>query len=379
MSVREGEMSTSGGDRILINFAKNLVSEGVEVMVFTTQQGQRMMAYYEVPQNLISVWRTSSSFPLALEAERLSKGIIKALSLKVSKGTVIYSSSNLLDDLIPGLLLKLRHPKSVKWVVGFWMFPPRPSKRWPYVGRLALRGFAYYFTVMIPLLLYSRLADAYWVTNPLDRITLRRFGVDPKKVLVVMGGVDAGACLKPGPKVYDAVFVGRFHPQKGVVQLVDIWKLVVKRRPGSRLAMIGNGPLFEEVRRRIKELGLESNVDLLGFMDGREKMEIFAKSKIFVHPVIYDSGGMAPCEAMVCGLPLVTYDLESERAYYPVGSLRAKPGDLVDFALAVVRLLEDEELYGRLSEEAREYCARWDWHERANEALSFLRRLIEQA
>jgi glycosyltransferase involved in cell wall biosynthesis len=377
MSLGEGRRGISGGDRILINFARIFASEGAEVNIFTTQGGQRMLEYYGVPPGLISIWRTRSSSPLALEAERLAKAALTALSMKLDEGAVIYSSSNYLEDVIPGLLLKLRHPRSVRWVVGFWMFPPRPSRRWPYGGRLGatLRGFAYYLTVMLPFTLYSRLADAHWVTNPSDRAALRRFGVDPGRVLVVMGGVDAGACLEPGPRAYDAVFVGRFHPQKGVVQLVDIWKLVVSRRPGAKLAMIGDGDLLDDVRRRIRELGLEDNVDLLGFMDGREKMEIFARSRIFVHPVIYDSGGMAPCEAMVCGLPLVTYDLETERAYYPAGSLRARPGDPADFASAVLRLLEDEELYARLSREAREYCAGWDWRRRASEALSFLRRL----
>ena len=64
---------------------------------------------------------------------------------------------------------------------------------------------------------------------------------------------------------YDACFVGRFHQQKGVLVLIDIWKEVVKLKPDAKLAMIGNGPLEEEVKNRAKEYGIGNNIDLFGF------------------------------------------------------------------------------------------------------------------
>jgi len=93
MNLEEGRMSISGGDRILINFAKIFASEGVEVNIFTTQGGQRMLKYYGVPPSLISIFRTRSSFPLALEAERLAKAALTALSMKLDDGAIIYFSS----------------------------------------------------------------------------------------------------------------------------------------------------------------------------------------------------------------------------------------------------------------------------------------------
>jgi len=93
MNLEEGKRGISGGDRILINFAKIFASEGVEVNIFTTQGGQRMLKYYGVPPSLISIFRTRSSFPLVLEAERLAKAALTALSKKLDDGTIIYFSS----------------------------------------------------------------------------------------------------------------------------------------------------------------------------------------------------------------------------------------------------------------------------------------------
>ena len=58
----------------------------------------------------------------------------------------------------------------------------------------------------------------------------------------------------PKSKKYDAVFIGRFHPQKGVLELIDIWKRVVNKKPQAKLAMIGDGPLMKKVQLKIKKI-----------------------------------------------------------------------------------------------------------------------------
>ena len=73
--------------------------------------------------------------------------------------------------------------------------------------------------------------------------------------------------------------------------------------------MIGVGELESEVKKKIRRCGLEQNIILFGFKDGIEKIRIFKDSRVVVHPAIYDSGGMAACEAMACGLPGVSFDL----------------------------------------------------------------------
>ncbi len=80
-------------------------------------------------------------------------------------------------------------------------------------------------------------------------ITKRR---NRDKIVVIYGGVDIGHSeeyLASGNGIpiekrkYDACFVGRFHPQKGVLELIDIWKMVCKDNSYAKLAMIGIGPL----------------------------------------------------------------------------------------------------------------------------------------
>ena len=161
------------------------------------------------------------------------------------------------------------------------------------------------------------------------------------------------------------VFIGRLHPQKGPLELMDIWKLLTAKKPDARLAMIGSGPLEAQCRAKAKQLGLASQVEFFGFRDGIEKYKIVKASRVVVHPAVYDSGGMAAAEALCCGLPGVAFDLPALRTYYPRGWLKAPPGDFAGLADCIYRLLTDEELYAETSKEALAAGLEWDWNARA--------------
>ena len=41
-----------------------------------------------------------------------------------------------------------------------------------------------------------------------------------------------------------------------------------------------------------------------------KKEKIFTRTKILLHPAIYDTGGMAALECMSYGIPAISYDLK---------------------------------------------------------------------
>lgn len=358
----------SGGDRILIEVSKGLRRKGHSLLIYTSEAGALMLrdngVNYFLPVN-----GTSGSLKIL---KKIIRGLIIGITTNLTNVDIIYSSSVFLEDILPGWLAKIRDRK-LKWVVGWWLFPPSPfAKENPYRERMWLKGLAFYLIGKISLFLVKRWADGVLVTNDLDKRKLEGLGFPSDSVLVMKGGVNTNICIPAQDPIYDAVFIGRLHPQKGVIQLIDIWEKVVKRIPSSKLLLIGNGPLEDEVKKRITMKGLSYNVEMVGFKDGMEKMVLFSKSKIVVHPVIYDSGGMAPCEAMVCGIPCVAFDIPELREYYPKGCLKVKPYDTNEFAEKIIELLTDKDLYKRVAKEAREYCTEWDWEKKTREVENFL-------
>ena len=217
-----------------------------------------------------------------------------------------------------------------------------------------------------------RYADMVFVTNDLDRCNFVNKRIKPTNVIAVKGGVDAKMpSLVPEPKTkrYDAIFIGRLCLEKGVSELIDIWKYVCDRKKDAKLALLGAGSLEAKITYKIAKYNLKNNVELFGFVDGLEKFQIIKKSRIVVHPSIIDSGGMAACEAMACGLPGVSFDIPALRSYYPKGMIKTPCYHLEGFAENILKLLNEGELYQKTSKEALDWAIAWDWDKRAKELL----------
>lgn len=163
------------------------------------------------------------------------------------------------------------------------------------------------------------------------------------------------------PTMFDAVFLGRFHHQKGVLELVDIWDLVNKRLPNATLVMIGNGALWSECKAR-----QHIRIYLTGPLYGKERNDIIKSCKVAVHPAQYDSGGMSLAICLGFGLPGVMYQLPNLRDYYTEGEGIIKVKTKEEFAEAIVKLLNDDEYYYEMSDRAYAYAKReWSWEARA--------------
>lgn len=385
-----GQRGMSGGDRILIECTKRWAAMGAEVVVHTTENGHLFFSRYltkDAPAPSIVTYsrgtaradRILAIFGFLCRMTLAASDVAKELP-RPRPPAVFYSASDYWPDVVAGFLVRAQVSRS-RWLAGVYQIAPSPLQAdFPYRGAKALRGILLYLMHKLSLILIKRRSDMIWTTNPHDARLLSSWsGLPSKCVIAIKGGVDTSLASRVQdsvPKVYDAVFIGRLHPQKGVMELLEIWKKVLEKRPNARLAIIGDGYLEEDLTRRARQLGIHPFVSFLGFLDGIEKVLVFKSSYIVVHPAIYDSGGMAACEAMVCGLPGVRFDLETLREYYPIGMLRVPLGNNEEFAASVIRLLEDKTLYSKLSQEARSYAETWDWDVRARELHDLVKSLL---
>lgn len=294
---------------------------------------------------------------------------------ELSQTDIVYSVSDFYPDFLPAFFLKMRNPK-MKWIAGYYLFASPPwRKNSPYKGRNAIRGLVYWLMQRPSYLLARMFADAVFVTSAPDVPPFATKKRDASRIIVVQGGVDiapseayldGGAVLPVELRKYDACFIGRLHYQKGVMLLPEIWKAVVRKLPGAKLAVIGDGHLEQELKEKIAAFGLDGHVKLMGFMDGEEKFEVLKQSKIMLHPATYDSGGMAAAEGMAWGLPAVSFDLEALETYYPKGVLKVPAGDTERFAGAILSLLENGPLYRETRDDALALIREtWDWSKRS--------------
>ena len=377
----------SGCDRIAIEFCKRW-SKKYPVTIVLWQEGLAMYQRHKVQgSNIrfmtvnIKPWKKLGFFVNYMAT--ILSACVFALHAKIKNdsSTIVYSASEFWMDSLPGVILKLRFPK-ITWVATWFQTAPNPLKGFKEGERvLSYRLHALvYWLVQLPVKpLIKKWADFVLVNNEEERKQFLDMGKS-KKAIVVLGAVNLKEIeswkSKFGnlPKVYDGVFQGRFHPQKGVVELIDIWKLVVKERPGAKLALIGDGPLMENVKLKVQSAKLEKNIKLTGYLfDGEEKYKIFSQSKVVLHPSFYDSGGMASLEAMAFGLPAVGFNLASYKSYYPKGMVKVPLNNLSAFAKAILNFLNDQKLYSKIANQAKVMISQnWSWDSRAEEVLNYI-------
>jgi len=377
----------SGGDRIFIELARRW-SKKHEVNIYLWEEGVAMINRQELSGkylkvHLIKVGRIRHLGFLITYFYRVLLGILLGFQVRLGlHQNILYSASEFWMDALPGLILKLRY-RSAFWSAAWYQSAPSPLKGFNEAGtapRSPMRAFMYWFMQITIKPFVKLFADVVVVNNEYER---KRFPEHSTKdrVIVMYGAVDLARIRKYQSKhkavrkpKYDAVFQGRFHPQKGVVELTKIWSMVVAKKPNARLAMIGDGPLMREVKMKIKSLKLEKNIALLGYLyDGDKKYDVFNSSKIVVHPAYYDSGGMASAEAMAFGKPCVAFNLISYESYYPKGMLKVSQNDKSAFAKAILELLSDNNLYKRLAKESLEMIRdNWSWDSRASDILNKL-------
>lgn len=385
----------SGGDRIFIEFAKYW-SKKHKVTIYVWDRGlnicKKLGLDKAIEFKILHVKKIfASNFVLCYFA-RIIRAVFESLRLcfipklfSDNKQIIVYSSSEFLMDSLPVLILKIRYP-GIFWVAAWYQTAPNPLKGFSEGKRenkYHLNAFLYWLSQFLIKPFIAKFADAVLVNNDNEKKHFPKQN-NTGKTIAVLGAIDLNRITiwrsknKIKRKIYDAVFQGRFHPQKGVLELIDIWKMVVSHKPKAMLAMIGDGPLMTEVRQKIREYGLQNNISLFGFVyDGPKKYKIFAQSKIVVHPAFYDSGGMASAEAMAFGLPGIGFNLSSYKLYYPKGMFKVEIGDLENFTKKILTLLDNDRLRMEKGKEAEQMIKNgWSWDRRSEEILKKLANFI---
>jgi glycosyltransferase involved in cell wall biosynthesis len=158
--------------------------------------------------------------------------------------------------------------------------------------------------------------------HPSMKPRLRTIGYRDSDLEYVSNGMDLRLAhsTPEQPKEYDVVWIGRFHRQKGIDDLLATLADLRLKVPDFRAVIIGR--VEEELRPHIDSLGLTTSIKFAGLVSDAEKFRLFKASRVMLMPSRYESWGIVMAEALACKVPVVAYDLE---AYRPVF------GDLVRY------------------------------------------------
>jgi glycosyltransferase involved in cell wall biosynthesis len=101
------------------------------------------------------------------------------------------------------------------------------------------------------------------------------------------------------------LFVGRLDQIKGIDILIKALYSINDKKIILKIA--GPNSIYkEELVKLIKDLGLESRVEFLGMVSGKEKFQLYRDAWVFVAPSYSEVVGMVNLEAGIMGTPVIT-------------------------------------------------------------------------
>jgi glycosyltransferase involved in cell wall biosynthesis len=223
------------------------------------------------------------------------------------------------------------------------------------------------------------------IMKPLRRMILRRShavianseglkrlteSVDPYPASVISSGVDAHyfspAAAPKSDATFRTLFVGRFHPQKNVMGMVEQFAAAAKKLPNTpmHLELVGDGPERGAAEALIERLGIASQVTLRGWLPRGELLEAYRRADCLVNPSIGEGLPNVVLEAMACGIAVVASRVPGNDTLVKQGENGLlfdvrKPRELCD---ALVMLAQDTRQRNDMGARGREIAlAEYSW------------------
>lgn len=259
--------------------------------------------------------------------------------LKKIKGKfdIVYSASSVIDFVfIPWAFKNI--DSHVKWYVVVDNLVPPPHLRpgsW-------LRNLIPYLAFLLGNLMLKKADGIFILTDFLKKYYQKRGVKNVVKTGDTMGiekEIFQGT-IPIGTIKVNALYCGRLHLAKGIFDLIDVVKLIVKQKPNFRIGVLGDGEenFKKKFYARIKKEGLENNFYHLGYQTGKKKGDILRLSDFFMF-LSYDEGfPHAVTEALACNKPVVAYNLP---IYNEVFINYLETGQMVLFPLGDFQAIAD--------------------------------------
>lgn len=363
----------TGGDKIFIECAKRWIAAKHSVTIVTNEVGKEFCLQNGIESKNVNAWKSSWADAGGVYFAMIVKAIVALLhsfTLNFKDADIAFASSFFFPDLFPAYMLKRTNP-DIRFVIASYLFT---YKKWgtDYSAGKS-KGFLFYLNQILSLELIKKYRGKIITASAYDKDYLvRNQHIGRSSIFPIRGGVDNAFFMQipPQEKKFDAVFVGRFHPQKCVADLIDIWNMVVHEMPSAILALVGNGQLEQELKNKVKFMKLQNNIVFLGPQDGVTKGRILKSSRVFISASLYDSGNIALDEALACGTPGVIYDLEHLDYLHGVVKIPVFNDRL--FANAVISVLSDKTKREELSQEALGFAETIDWNRSSESVLNFM-------
>jgi len=258
----------------------------------------------------------------------------------------------------------------------------------PYQGRIA--NLFYVLTEKVAAKVSTRIVCvADMVTEQAVAVGIARRGM----FVTIYSGMDLDAFLNSGTLRESARrrlglgdgelvvgMIARLFPLKGHEYLFASARHIVRTFPKARFLLVGEGILRERFRRALEKMGLREKFIFAGLVHPARIPEMISAMDVLVHTSLREGLAKALPQALACGKPVVSFDVDGAREVVKEGvtGYLVPPKDVRGLTAALNRLLSDEKLRERMGQSGRQLVEPLFRKERMVEQINDLYESLKQ-
>ncbi len=223
----------------------------------------------------------------------------------------------------------------------------------------------------------------FCVVSESTKSELATYGVPKDRIEIVYNGVDLEFYHPPLARCEGKPYLfwlGRIQKYKGVLDCCESFRLIADEYPDLSLKIAGNGPYRAELEKWIDTHGLQDRIEMLGFISEEEKLSYLQDAFAVVQSSYKEGWGLTVIEANACGTMVVANNAPGlcDSVRDNETGLLYKFGSVDSMAEKFRSILDDGDLYRRLSGNCRSWAERFDWTTPSDQTELLLKTVLKQ-
>ena len=206
------------------------------------------------------------------------------------------------------------------------------------------------------------------------------YNINAVKIKKIKPGIDTEIFSPDLTLKRENVFlsVGRIQEQKGQLKTISFLNNFKKIESDFVCYFVG-GPsgksgndYFQELKKSVKDLKLESHVEFLGDLPQYEIKQLLNKSKLLIHTSQFETFGLVAIEANSMGVPVLTSNNGSLKEIIENNMNGYCSENLIDgkVNMFVKNLINDDLIYGKIMNSCIQKSTNYSWENTSNELLN---------
>lgn len=152
-------------------------------------------------------------------------------------------------------------------------------------------------------------ADGVVLSNDVEKLSKRKCIFLPSSRLLEKKIIDVDYKKFDSTKL-NFLYIGRYHQNKGIDILIDAISMLDNNEKKNVLFHIfGGGPLENDIKTKIKNLGLQDIVFINSYLDGRKVFSFMSKADLIIIPSRIESIPVILSDAMQSNKPVFVTDV----------------------------------------------------------------------